>query len=154
MDAPSSSSSDADRSFRRFLDRALGAIETEVPHVHRALCSALARSTVRLCVDRERMIITEERGRVLLKDDVRGTLVEFATDSTTLLALTSGDASFLDAALDDRMMVKGAVDEIVLFYDALVLFLQGAVRSPSLPWLLDEFEASRRGTAIQESEPR
>jgi hypothetical protein len=154
MDAPSSSSSDADRSFRRFLDRALGAIENEVPAVHRALCSSLSHSTIRLCVDHERMIITEERGRLLLKDDVRGPLVEFAIDSATLLALTSGESSFLDAALDDRMMVKGAVDEIVLFYDALVLFLQAAVRSPSLPWLLDEFEGSRREIPIHGSEPR
>jgi hypothetical protein len=154
MDAPSSSSSDADRSFRRFLDRALAAIETEVPQVHRALCSSLARSTVRLCIDDERMVITEERGRVLLKDDVPDTQIEFATDSTTLLALTSGAVSFLDAAMADRMMVKGAVDEISLFYEALVLFLQGAVRSPSLPWLLDEFEASRREIPPHESEPR
>ena len=154
MDVRFSNSSAGDRSFRRFLDRALTAIESEVPEAHRALCSSLERSTVRLCVDRERMIVTEEHGRVLLKDDVGDTLVEFATDSATLLALTSGDSSFLDAALDDRMIVKGAVYDIVLFYDALVLFLQAAVRSPSLPWLLDEFEGSRRTIPIHESEPR
>lgn len=154
MDAQSSNSSDGDRSFRRFLDRALTAIASDVPEVHRALCSSLERLAVRLCVDGERMIVREERGCLVLKDDRHETQIEFTTDSATLLALTSGDSSFLDAALADRMVVTGAVDELVAFYDALVLFLQAAVRSPALPWLLDEFETSRRQTPSHEGGPR
>jgi hypothetical protein len=149
MDARSSSSSDADPSFRRFLDRSLVAIENEAPEVHRALCRSLARSVVRLCIDDERMVLLGGRERLAMSDDVPGATVEFATNSATLLALTSGATSFLDAALADRMIVKGAVDEMVGFYEALVLYLQGAVRSPSLPWLLEEFECTRRASAPQ-----
>lgn len=144
MAGPSSSSSAAERSFRAFLARSLDAIAHETPAIARALAASLAGTLVRLCVDDERMVVASRRDGLAIADDLEGAIVELATDSTTLLDLTSGATSFLDAALAERLVVRGGVDEVVRFYDSLILYLQGAVRSPSLPWLLGEFERSRR----------
>jgi hypothetical protein len=143
MEEPSSNSSDADSSFRSFLDRSLAAIEREVPAIHRELPRTLGRCLVRLCIDGERLVIASTGERLGLHGDVPGCQVEFTTQSATLLALTSGSTSFLDAAIDGHLSVKGDVDDVLRFYDGLILYLQGAARSPSLPWLLEEFERSR-----------
>jgi len=147
MAGPSSSSSVAERSFRAFLVRSLAAIARDVPALERALAASLAGTLVRLCVDDERMVVASRLDGLAIVDDVPGAIVELATDSATLLDLTSGATSFLDAALAERLVVRGGVDEVVRFYDALILYLQGAVRSPALPWLLGEFERSRRAGA-------
>lgn len=147
MGGPSSSSSAAERSFRAFLVRSLAAIAQEAPAIERALAASLAGTLVRLCVDDERMVVASRLDGLAIVDDLPGPIVELATDSATLLDLTSGATSFLDAALDERLVVRGGVDEVVRFYDSLILYLQGAVRSPSLPWLLGEFERSRRAGA-------
>ncbi|MBY0279181.1 hypothetical protein K2Z84_27935 [Candidatus Binatia bacterium] len=149
MDARSSSSSDADGSFRSFLARSLDAIAREAPRLHGALARRLRGARVRLCVDDERVAVASDGSVVRVGDDRADATVELRTDSATLLDLTSGAIGFLDAALEDRMVVVGGVDEVVGFYDALVLYLQGAVRSASLAWLLDEFRTSRRGSAPQ-----
>lgn len=154
MLARSSSSSDADRSFRAFLARSLDAIGREAPAIHRELCRSLADSVVCLCIDEERMVVLPRHDDLVIRDDVPGVTVELVTDSATLLDLTSGATSFLDAALDERLVVLGGVDEVVRFYEALILYLQGAVRSPSLPWLLGEFERSRRALAPEDGVPR
>jgi len=153
MAGPSSSSSVADRSFRAFLGRSLEAIALEVPSLERALAASLAGTLVRLCVDDERMVVATRRDGLVLVDDRPDVVVELATDSATLLDLTSGETSFLRAALDERMVVRGAPDEVVRFYDSLILYLQAAVRSPSLPGLLEAFDRSRRGLAPADGGP-
>ena len=61
------------------------------------------------------------------------------TERAALLDLVYGRCSFLDALLEHRIELTGTVDELSAFYDALILYLHGAVRSPAMPSLLDEF---------------
>ena len=149
-----SSSSGADSSFRSFLVRSLDAIAREAPSCHRALSERLAPGRVRLCIDHERMVVLPHHDRVAIVDDQPGVPVELSTDSVTLLDLTAGATSFLDAALDDRLVVLGDVDAVGRFYEALIVYLQGAVRSPSLSGLLDEFRQSRRDGSPRDGSAR
>ena len=146
MDAQSSSSLAPDGSFRGFLERSLEAIAAEMPAAYDALCATLGCRRVVLGIDAERVGIRCDGRRLAVGDPDPGATVEFRSSPHTLRGLTSGRLSFLDAALDDRLLLRGAVDEIVVFYDGLLAYLRGAVRSPSLPGLLDAF-AGRPGGA-------
>lgn len=128
-----------DGSFRRFLERSLDAIAAEMPDAYAALCATLGTRRVVLEVDAERVGIVCDGESLRLGEPDAKTAVEFRTTRETLLDVTAGRLSFLEAALAERISLRGTVDEVARFYDGLLVYLRGAVRSPSLPGLLEAF---------------
>jgi hypothetical protein len=140
MDAPSSSYWEPDRPFSWFLERSLAAIELEMPEVYRLLSGCLDGRSVRLSIGDELLWVGGSSGRVRLSSTGSNSVVEFATDRGTLLDLVTTRHSFLDALLEERIRLRGGVDDLLSFHDALQIYLRGAVRCPSLPALLSQFE--------------
>jgi hypothetical protein len=126
------------------LRRSLDAIEAEVPAIHRLLCERLGRLPVRLVIDDEHVVVANAGTRLALVADLDGCGTQFRSDRATLLDLVHGRSTFLDAVVAGRVDLTGAVGDLLGFYDALQVYLHGAVRSPSLPSLLDEFGGASR----------
>lgn len=110
-----------------------------MPDAYHALCATLGTRRVVLEIDAEGVGIDCDGDRLRLGERGPGAAIEFRATRETLLDLTAGKLSFLEATLGGRILLRGAVDEIAVFYDGLLAYLRGAVRSPSLPRLLDAF---------------
>jgi hypothetical protein len=154
----------ADGDFFDFLARCLEAIERDAGRAYHALCERLHAHIVHLRVDGkvgslyvsshrlviERFgptrlgIVQESDGGALadLRSPARGRAstrhaLELVTTRATIAELVDGERTLFDALLDDSLLLRGTTDAIIVAYDALMLFLKGAVRSPVAPQLLD-----------------
>jgi hypothetical protein len=67
------------------------------------------------------------------------TTVVVRTGRATLLDLIDGRSSLTDAVLRDAVLLRGDRQDLVRFHDALWLYLQGAVRAPSMSELLRRY---------------
>lgn len=57
----------------------------------------------------------------------------------TLLELLDGEQKLLDAILSDRLLLQGALGDLLAVHEGLLSYVRGAVRSPSVPTLLGDF---------------
>jgi hypothetical protein len=138
------------RPFREFLDEALYALRAELPWVWRALCAALHARAVDLAVDGELVRVRgDAEGLSVTPLRAAGELTEsvsLRTSRAVIVGLVEARDTFVDAVTHDRVTLRGGVDDLLAFHDALVVFLHGAVRCPSFSRLLDEFLASAEVT--------
>lgn len=130
--------------FTTFLRGSLEMLEREQPDVARRLASSLAELTVALQVDDEQAFLRADAGRITLTTGAPAPspTVVVRTDRATLLELIDGRSSLTDAVLRDAVLLRGDADDLVRFHDALWLYLQGAVRAPSMPEILRRFRGA------------
>lgn len=145
----------ASADFFTFLSRGLDALGAEVPLAYSLLSRNLGGRTVRITVDGDTRCLRVHGGRHSLDADGIGD-VELRTDRGALVSLVEARESLLSAIMTDRLMLRGAPNDLVALYDALTVFIQGAVRSSALPALLDAYlngtqSAQRRRTAEMRS---
>jgi hypothetical protein len=134
----------ARESFRDFLVRSLGLLEVEKPRVHAALCRMLAGKELDFSIDRARVVL--RFNPALEVDDASDAPhVRVTSDRAAILGVLDG-LSLEDAIVGERVSLQGALEDLVLFHDALLTYLHGAVRCPSFPKLLAEY---RRGDSRQ-----
>lgn len=130
--------------FVSFLSASLRVLRDECPTAYEMLSVCLDGVLVAIDVDGERITVTGERGTI---SQVRGDAdIELATHRTVILALIDGHDTLLGSILADRVRLRGRPGELVRTFDALAAYLEGAVRSPSLLDLLDEFRSSHDTT--------
>jgi len=65
--------------------------------------------------------------------------VEVGLDKPILLDLVDGRVTLEDALLEERLRLRGSLDALVEFDEALYIYLGGAVRCPSFPELYAEY---------------
>ncbi|WP_437564859.1 hypothetical protein [Sorangium sp. So ce542] len=135
-----------DGTFASFLARSLDLIERELPWAYEAMSRALAPREVLIEVDGERVGVACARGAVRVEGAARAPAVECRTTRRAILELIDARSTLLDAVVSDAVSLRGSVDDLLAFHDGLMIYLGGAVRSPSFPWLLKEFriDASAR----------
>ncbi|HTQ06918.1 MAG TPA: hypothetical protein VMI54_23835 [Polyangiaceae bacterium] len=121
----------------RFLLEAVRTVRSEQPDIHHALCRKLHGRAVRLTIGVESLVLGVPY--VELEACELAPQVELACTRATLVALLDARVTLLEALLSDQLLLKGAPLELVRFHDALLLFLAGAARSPSMPALLSCF---------------
>ena len=123
-----------DDRFYRHLVAALNALEREVPGHYSATVEALGELRIGVDLGDEDLVIrrVEERIRVFANAPLLDVSAHTETDHATLLALLSGEAALLDVLLDERLLLRGHVSDLVALERVLDRFLQGAVRAPSL----------------------
>ncbi len=61
------------------------------------------------------------------------------TTRAVILDLVDARAGLVEAILDDRLGLRGALPELARFHDGLMLYLHGAMRAPSFPGLLRRY---------------
>lgn len=127
---------------RTFVERSLIALEYEAPASYRRLCGALAGQRVGISAD-GRQFALDCNGRTITAGPADGREgIVLGTDRETILALIDGVLSLEDALRKDRLIARGGVTLAVRTFDALLIYLRGAVRCPSLPPMLEQFRAA------------
>lgn len=129
-----------DTNFRGFLEQSLLCMRQEVPWAHDAMLEQLDGFAVTIVVDTEQVMITGTRERLVLAQASGAVDVELRTSAATIVALATGMDTLERAILEDRIFLRGSASHLLRFYDGLLLYLHGAVRGPSFPYLLARFQ--------------
>ena len=115
-----------------------------------AFCAALGSRTVRLVVDGERMGLAGNGRTLVLGTPPPSPTVCLETDTACIETLLSGEESLLSSARAGRLHMAGAVTDLIAFHEALVGYLHGTVRSPSMPDVLRRFRQRFRENETRE----
>jgi alkyl sulfatase BDS1-like metallo-beta-lactamase superfamily hydrolase len=138
----------ADATFFQFLASALRALEGEVPMANAALCAALSQLDVRIVADGQASRLCVRRGRsVLMEDGTAGAEIRLTRAVTE--SLLEGRLTLLGAVVDDHLSIRGAPAHVESLLEALDAFLRGAVRSVSMPALLEAYLGSAQQTSVK-----
>jgi hypothetical protein len=125
-----------------FLTESFRVFEREMPDSYRRLGQSLRDCRIRLSAEgREKTLLVDGSG-LRWVDEAPAAHLRAAVDRETLLGLVDGDVSLEESILSERIQLRGGLDVLDRFWDALMIYLQGAVRSPSLPFLLDAYRNS------------
>lgn len=133
--------------FGRTLEVSLGALRDEAPASFAHLEAALRDRPVFFDVDDAPFRLIFETGEFRLAEASRREHgeVEVALSKPTVLALLEGRLSLEDAVRTDRLRLYGEPARLVVFFDALLVYLRGAVRCPSFPDLLADYRSETAG---------
>lgn len=131
-----------DRRFSSFLVRSLVLLQRDSAAAYARVALVLEHRPVLLCVDGELMAVRAAAGRlsVVTPRGDEGIVVE--TSRLTIQDLVEGRRPLLDTVLDDALHVRGAVEDVLALFDAMIAYVEGAVRSPSFASLLEEYLSS------------
>ena len=125
--------------FGRFLARSFTALEHEHRSAYLRTCRALAGRSVQIEIDSPAVLARFSASAVSVSDaDAAGDLT-LGTDKSTVFDLIDGKLTLLEAVRSERMQLRGSVESVADFHDALMIYLDGAVRSPSFPDLLTDY---------------
>jgi hypothetical protein len=138
-----SSSAPEKKGFASFLATSFELLEREMPAVYGLMCECLASRRVILSVDRESVTLAFSRRRVCFVD-AETAEVHVSTTSRSVLRVIDAETNLIEAVLDGELYVRGKLDDLVVFHDALTAYVHGAVRAPSFPQLLREYRLFRR----------
>jgi hypothetical protein len=136
-----------------YLEQALGAVAREAPLHFRVLRERMGAGAVLI------QISGAERLRVCLAEDPPWVSAEGAGQVCVQLAepdldaLLQGELTLEEALEAERLAILGELDEVLRLLDVLQCWLHGALRSPSLPKLHQQFLARhepRTSTQIAE----
>lgn len=128
-------------SFSALLRESLAALRVETPSVAATLAKTLGARRVSLVVDGDAVRVAAAHGRLSVLAGAGGAEVRVVTGRHTILALADGRQGLVDAILSDTLALYGAADDLIVFHDALVVYLSGAVRAPSFGGLLRRYRA-------------
>jgi hypothetical protein len=121
-------------SFGELLRLSLWHMEREAPQAYASLCRQ-APGSVSLRVDGELVQVCFGPGRAEVRSAALPAGVHAEITRAVILALADGELTLLEALLSERMHVRGAFQDLLRFEAAFMGYLNGAVRSPSLPAL-------------------
>ncbi|MGW8368093.1 MAG: hypothetical protein ACWGPN_05360 [Gammaproteobacteria bacterium] len=130
-------------SFFNFLATSVYVLKRDVPQAYASLSQAMSGLRARLSVGAHERVIGFDDGvfRMLGGESEANVDVRFAEQ--VILDLVDGKVMLEEAILDETLFMRGEVEAIEQFYDALLVYLDGTLRSPAFPILLDHF---RRGS--------
>lgn len=123
--------------FATFLAHSMTLLAAEKPPVYARLCALLRDREARVTMDGERLGIAFPGGEFRLVAEVDRPFIELVSTRTTVVAVVDGRLTLEEAVWGGHLELRGHLPDLVRFHDALVLYLHGAVRCPSFPWLLD-----------------
>lgn len=97
-------------------------------------------------VDAERLAVIRRGERLEVVTDAADPAASAKTSHATICAVLAGECTVLEALWTERLELRGAVGDLLALESALRLFVQGAVRAPSLPGILRSFRRKARET--------
>jgi len=134
----------------------LDTLRLECPQAYQRICDCLAPLTVALSLDGDpaslafcpgliRIVPVEgpapgpHGGQVGIQPDVHA-----SASRSTIIDLLEGRSTIEDAILSDAILLRGRIDDIARFHDALLYYVCGAVRCPSFPAILAGYRSPGR----------
>jgi hypothetical protein len=109
------------------------------PFAYARIVEILKRRAVIIVVDREPIALRNVGNELLVSQPSGDESVFLETKRRVILDLVEARCTLCDAVLDDAMHVRGPIEHVVALHDALMAYVEGAVRNPRFPALLDEY---------------
>lgn len=128
-----------DWSFARFIGSSLETLSNEFSTAYHLLCTQLASRSVLLVVDGEAVALAFEHSGAHLLPELHNPTVQLHASRQTILDVIDARLTFYEAVLADSIVLQGDVENLAAFHDGLLTYIQGAIRCPSFPALLDHF---------------
>jgi hypothetical protein len=127
------------------LDESLSVLQREQPASYARLCEALAGFRIEIRVDDEWMIVAFEpdghrvEGEIAAAEAAAG--ARFTASRGAVLDVLDGRISLAEALLAGRLEAYAPLRCLLELHDALLLYVNAAVRCRSFSALLDRFRA-------------
>lgn len=126
-------------SLLNFARESLELLALEAPVAHRAVRHHFTGIRARVEVDDESLCVEVVGRAVHVHRGQSPCDVKVRTSRAALERLLSSGLSLVDAVLRDELEFQGPLDRVLGVHDGLMAFLEGGVRSPSFPSLLQRF---------------
>jgi len=131
----------AEAGFQIFLSRSLRILESEANLAYGAVAHRLSGRRVGIAVDGERLSVSSTNAQLLVERSLAPVVAEARASRYVLKRLLVGERELIDAVCADEVSLQGELEDLIAFYEALLLYFLGAVRCPSFPEVLREFLA-------------
>jgi hypothetical protein len=125
--------------FFTFLHASLSRMAAEEPDVHRSLAAMMDNLRARLVADGDARIIRFDVPGWRICAGTSEVDLEVAFDRKIIMDLIEGRLTMEDAIYQERLRVHGAVDSIERFHDALLIYLEGLIRTPGAAAMLENY---------------
>jgi hypothetical protein len=125
--------------FFGFLTMSLSLLERELPSAYAGVVSALDCREVSICVDGAEASVRPRGSHLIVAPRRHRPCVDATTTRETLRGLLDARWSLAEAVWEHRVLLRGRLEDLVAFCDALDAYFRGAVRCPSFPALLDRY---------------
>jgi hypothetical protein len=114
-------------------------LRDEYPEAYFHICDTLQGRSLTLVIDGDETWIVARRFELLFVERLERSDVEIRSDSATVLDVIDARLTLNSAIHGGRLVAIGSREDLSACHEALVFFVKGAVRTPSLPLLLQEF---------------
>jgi hypothetical protein len=138
--------------FQRFVARAFALLADELPRAWSEVGGQLAGRSVAVRVGGRTFYLVSSASRLRIVFECAAPQVWFGASSASMCDLASGRLSLLEGVMTGALELRGAIEDLVAFHDALVGFVRAAMRCPALLELRDEFlraDAGRPATTAR-----
>jgi hypothetical protein len=125
--------------FFTFLRTSLSRITAEEPDAHRALVGAMGNLRARLVADGVARTIRFDFPDWTICPGESEIDLEVAFDREIITDLIDGRLTMEDAIYQERLRMRGSVETIERFHGALMVYLEGLIRTPEAPVLLESY---------------
>jgi hypothetical protein len=122
-----------------FLRNSLSRIAHEVPDAHRALVDAMGNLRARLVADGAARTIRFDFPDWTIYAGAGDADLEVAFDRAIIVDLIDGRLTMEDAIYQERLRMRGSVETIERFHGALLIYLEGLIRTPGAPVMLESY---------------
>ena len=121
------------------IDDSLATLRRECPRAYDLLCDLLAPREVLVQIDDETAVLNFGADAVTVSLAPHNPHVRFSLSRQTILDLLDARLTLIEALLSGELLLQGDIDDLARFHEGLMTYLQGGVRCPSFPALLDRF---------------
>jgi hypothetical protein len=123
-----------------FIGESLTVLQQECNPAYVALCQTLSPRQLELVIDGETVLVAFFPDQILLPARLEKPVLWVQTSRQTILDLIYARQTLSQAVTHDTLSLRGAVNDVVAFYEGFLLYVKGAVRCPTFPLLLEKFE--------------
>lgn len=126
-------------SFTTLIETSLDVMAHECPEAYQCACQLLDRHEVCLTIDSETVSVRFYSTYAEMLYTPQQPTVYLSSSKSVLLDLVDANYTLEYAITHDLLHIRGKMHELIRFYEALQLYIQGAVRCPSFPALLSDY---------------
>ena len=111
------------------------ALVSELPEYYGAMCTCMAGKAVEMNIGMETFCICFDENSARFVESIPQLVIH--TDRQTILDTVDGQTNVYAALLENRLSIKGTLDDLVKLQTALIAYLNGALRCSVFPELLN-----------------